>query len=179
MESHSLFINSHRLKTWCQPALLKIVVQVRRAVSGLSGRAAQDILRKFDAAHPLLKDEQIELRHLPEIERISQMRSFEKELCRFLETYRLPTLTKNRSDGWAYFLNLYARVIEDIPLVVQDSAANPVQNIDQVVVHVREAGLKTDMLFKVTWTIHDKNGQSGEVFIINSFKLNDKNVNGK
>ena|ERR1700719_1157509 len=35
MESHSLLINVHRLEVRRQPSLLQIVVQVRRAVSGL------------------------------------------------------------------------------------------------------------------------------------------------
>lgn len=144
--------------------------------SKLEGSAAKTVLRKFDAAHVLLRDKQIELHDLPvdlrvEIDRISKMRSFEEELFRFLEAYGLPTLEKKRPDGWTRFLHLYARVIEDIPLVVTDAGANGPQHISHVVVHLDEAPQKVggEVLFKVTWTIHDKNGQSGEIFVINSF----------
>ncbi len=143
--------------------------------SKLQGKTAQDILRRFDAAHPLLRDQKVELRDLPgdlrtEIDTISKMRSFHKELSSALARYGLPPLTATRLDGWAFFLHLYAKVIEDIPLLVQDSVVNPAQNISKVVVNVSEADLKTDMLFQVTWTIVDKNGQSGTIFVINSFE---------
>jgi hypothetical protein len=143
--------------------------------SELQGKTAQDILRKFDAAHPLLRDHNVELHDLPgdlrtEIDTISKMSSFEKELSSVLTKYGLPPLTATRQDGWPLFLHFYANVIEDIPLLVQDTVANPAQNISKVVVNVREAVLNADMLFQVTWTIYDKNGQSGTIFVINSFE---------
>jgi len=62
---------------------------------------------------------------------------------------------------------LYAKVIEDIPLVVARTGS---KHISRVVVHFEETqepvGVKA--LFRVTWRIHDKNGQSGEIFVINS-----------
>ncbi len=144
--------------------------------SKLEGTAAKNVLRKFDAAHTLLRDKQIKLRDLPadlgvEINRISKMKSFENELSRFLETHGLPPLTKSRPDGWPHFLHLYAKVIEDIPLVVTYTSVNGPQNISQVVVHLDEApqDLEGESLFRVTWTIHDKNGQSSKIFVINSF----------
>jgi hypothetical protein len=144
--------------------------------SKLEGTAAKDVLRKFDAAHALLRDKKIELRDLPaglkdEIDRISKMRSFEEELAGFLETYGLPPLTKKRTDGWPHFLHLYANVIEDIPLVVTDTSATGPKHISHVVVHIEQAlqDVGGEVLFKVGWTTHDKNGQSGEIFVINSF----------
>jgi hypothetical protein len=144
--------------------------------SHLDRSAAKAVLLKFDAAHAILRDKQIELRDLPatlrrEILRISETKSFKDELSSFLEAYDLPALTKTRLDGWPYFLHLYCRVIEDIPLVVKDTSANGPQNISQVVVHVDAANqdLEGETLFQVRWTLHDKNGQSGEIFIINSF----------
>jgi hypothetical protein len=144
--------------------------------SKLEGTFAKSVLRKFDAAHALLRDKKLELRALPanlkaEINRISKMRSFERELSGFLETYKLPPLTKKRPDGWGHFLYLYGKVIEDIPLVVADKTATGPKHISQVVVHLEEAphDIGGEALFKVTWTIHDKNGKSGEIFVINSF----------
>lgn len=153
--------------------------------------AARGILRQFDAAHPLLRDG-IELHKLPadlrsEIDRISKMKSFERELTEFLAAYDLPRLTKNRPDGWPHFLHLYTRVIEDIPLTVSLAAATkkkkPKQgppnsapkHISHVTVHFEQARetLKhpkgEDVLFTVTWRIHDKNGESGTIPIYNSF----------
>ena len=55
-----------------------------------------------------------ELHDLPpelrrEIDRISKMRSFKEELYKFLRINGLPSLDKNRSDGWVHFLHLYQR----------------------------------------------------------------------
>jgi hypothetical protein len=117
------------------------------------------------------------------------MRSFEKELSRFLAAYGLPPLTKNRPDGWTYFLHLYTRVIEDIPLTVSLPAAGKERarqgrldgaprHTSHVTVHfdrareaIEENPGEREMLFKVTWTIYDKNGQSGDIFVINSFEV--------
>jgi hypothetical protein len=151
---------------------------------------AKSVLKQFDVAHALLK-ENVELHRLPkqlrsEIARTSKMLPFEEELSQFLEVYNLPPLTLHCSDGWAHFLNLYARVIEDVPLVVsvptenkkkvkQSIVDSPPKHISYVTVNcelARETIKHTDgeeVLFKVTWEIHDKNGQSGSIFIINSF----------
>ena len=155
--------------------------------SSLEGTAAKAILRQFDTAHPLLR-RGIELHKLPselraEIERISKMESFEKELAEFLVAYDLPPLTKNRPDGWPYFLHLYARVVEDIPLMVSLPAAGKKKktkpgapkHISHITVHFEQAKetLKhpqgEEVLFKVTWRIHDKSGKPGTIFVINSF----------
>jgi hypothetical protein len=141
--------------------------------SKLEGSGAKRVLCKFDAAHFLLRDQKLELRDLPpdlkaDLDRISKMTQFREELSRFLNEYGLPPLTKNLDDGWARFLHLYAKIVEDIPLAVVGATS---KHIRQVVVHFEEAPKKIggQVLFKVTWTIHDKNGQSGEIFVINSF----------
>ena len=156
--------------------------------SSMDRAAAKRILRQFDDAHLRLQNN-IEFHKLPqplraEIDRISQMRSFETELVDFLDTYGLPPITLHCDDGWVHFLHLYTKVIEDIPLVVAVPAVkNTVQPIgsshyiSHVVVNCEEAPETIkheggeDLLFKVTWTIHDKNGQSGILSIFNSFSL--------
>jgi hypothetical protein len=159
--------------------------------SSMDRAAAKAVLKQFDAAHALLRGK-VELRDLAaplrsEIERISQMRSFEKELIKFLDAYGLPPLTRHRNDGWVRFLHLYTKVIEDIPLIVTVPAAKrkskPLstdsgpRHISQVTVNVEEARETIkhehgeELLFKVTWSIHDKNGQSGSIFVLNSFSL--------
>lgn len=159
--------------------------------SSMERAAAKAILKKFDAAHALLRGK-IELRNLPaglrvEIDRISKMKAFEEELSRFLAAYGLPPLTKNRPDGWPHFLHLYSRVVEDIPLVVslpavgkkkakQGATGGAPKHISHVVVHFEPARQtvkhdtgEEEVLFKVTWRIHDKSGKSGDVFAINSY----------
>jgi hypothetical protein len=135
----------------------------------LTGPGAQDILRQFDAAHPLLRDQKVELRDLPpilrsEINRISKMKSFREELDVLLADYGLPPLKR----GWTHFLHLYAKIVEDIPLEV---TGNNAQHISKVVVHFEKAKKKLngETIYKVQWSIHDKNGQHGSIEIYNSF----------
>ena len=163
--------------------------------SSMDRGAARVILRQFDAAHALLRSG-LALHQLPpalrnEIDRISKMRSFEKELTKFLTAYGLPPITRNSEDGWPHFLHLYTRVIEDIPLTVslppvskkdkaeQSMSGDGPKHISHVTVHLEPArkaaqqGYREDVLFKVTWRIHDKNGKSGKVAVINSYSTDD------
>jgi hypothetical protein len=135
----------------------------------LTGPGAQGILRQFDAAHPLLRDQKLELHDLPpmvrsEINRISKMKSFREELDQLLADYGLPPLKRS----WTHFLHLYAKIVEDIPLEV---TSNNAQHISKVVVHFEKAKKKLNgqTIYKVQWSIHDKNGQHGSIEIYNSF----------
>jgi hypothetical protein len=145
--------------------------------SKLDGRMAQRILRLFDAANLELKAGG-ELHNLPadlntQIQFISKMTYFERELTRFLEIKGLPSLNAIRSDGFAHFLHLYAKVIEDCPLVM--NAKNTTASVASVTIQVDFAKTSAedggDMLYKVNWIVSDKNGKSGNIFVINSFEL--------
>jgi len=145
--------------------------------SKLGGSTAQRILKLFDAANIQLRTG-VALRNLPpdlrrEIHRISKMELFEQELCHFLQTNGLPSLETQRSDGWTHFLHLYAKVVEDCPLVMTGN--NSTASIAKVTLHIELANqpIEGDMLFKVTWTVLDKSGLSGDIFVINSFSLTD------
>jgi hypothetical protein len=145
--------------------------------SKLDRGMAQRILRLFDAANLELKAGG-ELKNLPshqhrEIEFISKMTYFERELTRFLETNGLPSLDTNRSDGFAHFLHLYAKVIEDCPLVM--TGKNEAASIASVTIRVILGKMPQhsgDMWFRVNWTILDKNGRLGNLYVDNSFSLN-------
>jgi hypothetical protein len=148
--------------------------------SKLDGRMAQKILQLFDAANLELKAGG-ELQNLPDglsrqIEFISKMTYFERELTRFLEINGLPSLNVNRSDGFAHFLHFYTKVIEDCPLVM--SARNTMASVASVTIQVDFAKASAadggEMLYKVNWIVSDKNGKSGNIFVINSFALNPK-----
>jgi hypothetical protein len=159
--------------------------------SSMDRAAAKAVLRQFDAAFVLLKGNE-KWRDLParlksEIDRILQMRSFKNELTVFLKAYDLPPLERHRDDGWVYFLHLYTKVIEDIPLSISvparrkatmhsDDKGDP-KHVTRVTVNFEKA-LETfkdehgeELLFKVTWTIYDKNGQAGSIFVVNSFSV--------
>src|SRR2546430_17470155 len=100
------------------------------------------------------------------IDHISKMQYFEEELEGFLEANRLPTLEMTRSEGWIHFVHLYAKIIEDCPLVMttKNKSATVVSvtlKMDLARASKQDGG---DMWFKVRWIIEDKNGRSGELY---------------
>jgi hypothetical protein len=81
-------------------------------------------------------------------------------------------LDETREEGWIHFVHLYSRIVEDCPLVMTPN--NPAATIASVTLKMDLAQASKqdgggDMWFKVRWIIEDKNGQSGEIFILNSF----------
>ena len=143
--------------------------------SKLEGTTAQKILKRFDLANVHLKTG-IKLHELPidlgrEIKGISGMEWFRAELLAFLSVNGLPGVDKVRRDGWTHFLHLYGKVVEDCPLVMTTN--DPAATIEKVTVHLELANqaVETEMFYKITWTITDKNGLSGDIFVINSFSL--------
>ena len=102
------------------------------------------------------------------------MTYFEQELTQFLETNRLPSLNTNRSDGFAYFLHLYAKVVEGCPLLMTEE--NESASIAKVTLYVDLAKASQQdgggMLLRVNWVILDKKGNSGIVYVTHSFSLN-------
>jgi hypothetical protein len=94
--------------------------------ASMNRKPAQALLKVFDDAHAFFRDNRAS-KSPPndlsrEVDRISQMKTFETDLSRFLEDYDLPPLTCVASDGWARFHFLYTQVIEDIPLQVSKPA---------------------------------------------------------
>jgi hypothetical protein len=119
------------------------------------------------------------------LDRIAQMKAFKAELERFLDRYELPQLTDRREDGWVYFLYLYSKVVEDIPLFASAKAREkkPAKSVGRIVhiadvtVHLDEgqetlkAGGVEEFLYRMRWTIRDKDGNIGEYFVINGFTV--------
>src|SRR5207247_2415295 len=93
-------------------------------------------------------------------------------LAAFLHANGLPDLDQVHTDGWTHFLHLYTRIIQDCPLIIS-AKNNSSSTIDKVTVRVELANqpMGDDMPYKITWTISDKNGQSGEIYVINTFQL--------
>jgi hypothetical protein len=143
----------------------------------LDGTTAQKILRLFDAANIHLKTG-VELEHLPdllrmEIERISKLDYFERELESFLKASGIPTLKTTRADAWTHFVHLYAQIIEDCPLVM--TTKNKSATIASVTLKIdmgkAPSTYPNDMWFQVRWIIEDKSGRSGQIAVLNSFSL--------
>jgi len=145
----------------------------------LAGPMAQKVLKQFDEATVHLKTG-IEMDQLPhklerEIERLSKFRYFHEELSKFLADNKLPAVTAKRHDRWAHFFHLYTKIIEDCPLVM--SGKNMTATIDNVTVKFEFAKdpLHGEMLYKIRWIVQDKNGLTGEIYIINSFTVDPQN----
>jgi hypothetical protein len=141
----------------------------------LRGRTAQRVLKHFDEANIHLRSG-LDLEQLPkslqqEIDRISKLAYFEQELTGFLQMHNLPDLSAKRPDGWPHFVHLYAKIVEDCPLVM--SADNKTATIDKVTLRFELAKqpLEHEMFYKMTWEVLDKNGLTGDLFILNSFSL--------
>lgn len=142
----------------------------------LSGTMAQTFLAEFDSANLHLRGGGVELHDLPpelqrRIDDISTLHSFKIELYRFLGVQSLPSI----NEAWPKFLVLYGRIVKDCPLVMR--AANATASIEKVNLAVEEPEhqpVAGQHMHKISWTIHDKNGQTGEIFVINSFMTNKK-----
>lgn len=138
--------------------------------SKLQGRMTQKILAAFDAANIHLK-QGLTLSDLPpglgrEVEDISKMRCFEEEFDEFLNINGLAAWGASDPDAWVNFVQLYARVVEDCPLVMTPS--NTTASIEKLTLHLEfaEKPIESDLLFRVIWRLLDKNGKSGQIFIL-------------
>jgi len=141
--------------------------------SSLDRKDAKEILAIFDGVHEhyLAGKDEIGLPNdlKRELTRISRMESFRTELETFLGEKGLPPINITRSDGWVYFLHLYAKVIEDCPLIL----TNDTLNIQKVTVNVdfAEKIIAGEVCFRVMWTVVDKNGIVGSHSVFNTFSL--------
>jgi hypothetical protein len=148
--------------------------------ASMNRKPAQALLKVFDDAHVFFRDNSAS-KGLPhdlsrEVDRISQMKTFEVDLSRFLADYDLPPLNCVSPDGWTRFLFLYTQIIEDIPLQVsKPSDAAGLRFISHVVVNCESAretikyGGVEHHVYKVTWTGHDRNGDARSLDIFNSY----------
>jgi hypothetical protein len=146
----------------------------------LQGPTAQSILRHFDAANTHFKSG-VELHDLPlplrrEVEGISKMRYFEKELEGFSKDNGLPPLHHTRPDGWPNFLHHYVKIVENCPLVM--SAKDSGASIASVTLKTELARKRIhgETFYKVTWVVKDKSGETGEVYVINSFSARSRSA---
>lgn len=145
----------------------------------LDRAGAQRLLREFDALHGRMTDAS-GARNLPDalqrdIDDITQMRGFRKELTNFLAQYHLPPLTPQGTEGWTRFLNLYARVIADIPLIVKAERADEFPNVERVIVKFDAGEAQGDNgtpSFRVSWKLQSRNGSQDGFFAIHKYDVN-------
>jgi hypothetical protein len=136
----------------------------------LEGATAQEILKQFDAASVHLKTG-IQLYELPqplqgEVDNISQMRYFKRELNEFLRVNGLPSY---RGD-WSQFVHLYASVVEDCPLVIKaQNQSSTIMSVTLKMELARSQPYDGQSLFQLRWMIKDKADKMGENCIIFSF----------
>ena len=126
----------------------------------LSRRRAQEVLRLFDDAHPLLcRDEALPHKLDNAITNLSDLRLFRHDLDKFLSAYSLPTELVIHA-RWSEFVRSYAAVIEDCPLLV---SANDLRNIKSVTVNVEDANRDIEgyKLFRVVWNCLGQDGSKG------------------
>ena len=138
----------------------------------LSRTFAQNILKQFDAANILLKQD-ITLNELPselrrKIDGISKMSYFKEEFDMLLNENGI-----TRVFNWAHFLYLYAKAIENCPLSIRST--DTVSTINKVTINVILAYKLSygEQYYKIDWRITDKNGKNGTIFVISSFSVQD------
>lgn len=134
--------------------------------SRLTGTFAQKVLNHFDSAHlHLLKGN--DLGQNTEADKISKMECFRDEISKFLSANYMTDFT-NSPNVWTKFMYLYARVIEDCPLIIR--AGGPA-HIQEIIISVKMAeNVAADHhAFKVSWHLKDRNGNFGTIFVINSY----------
>jgi hypothetical protein len=138
---------------------------------------AQRILQRFDKAYPLLAKKQAlppELRR--EIQQTIKLERFSRELETFLTANNLPTRLFTEPDGWAKFIHHYGNVIDECELVIKGDGAK-LKSIDRVTVRLETAtktldtSFGSELLFRLRWISHGKDGTSGEHFVIFGFDL--------
>ncbi len=142
----------------------------------LEGTTAQRVLKSFDAANAHLRAP-ARFESLPdelqrEVTHITTMAGFQHEIDNFLTSNGLSTVDTMRPEGWAHFIHLYSRVIEDCPLVIKmkDQSASIV-SVTLRVEHPTQPP-EENVLFRVIWSVLDKNGKSGNFWVAYSFSQN-------
>ena len=74
-------------------------------------------------------------------------------------------------DGWTKFLLLYAKVIEDCPLEI--NSTNATSSVEKITISVELVNklVEAQQLYKITWNIVERNGEIGQIYVLNSFSV--------
>jgi hypothetical protein len=138
---------------------------------------AQRILQRFDQAHALLVNKQPlppELRR--EIEQTIRLERFRSDLKAFLTANNLPTRLFTEPDAWPRFIHHYGNIIDECELAIKGDGAK-LKSIDRVTVRLQTASSTVDtpfgrqLLFRLRWISHGKDGTSGEHYVMFGFDV--------
>lgn len=141
--------------------------------SRLKGDFAQRVLRLFAEVRPHFIAG-TDFHDLPEplqtrLRQVSDMSKFREELSTFLQEHELPNFIADGPDSWTRFVHLYAHVIKDCPLIIRGD--NIHLDIAKITIDLEMANkiVHGQVFYRVIWKIEDKDGKSGDFFVINSF----------
>jgi hypothetical protein len=166
--------NYHALDFYCSFALH----------TKMSKIGAQRILERFDKAHPILvKDEPLPRYLHGEIGKTTKLTNFREEMKAFVTTNNLPTRLFTKPDEWVEFVHHYGNVIDECELELEGDTTR-LKFINRVVVHLETASniVETEfgnqILFRLCWTCHGKDGTSGNHYVIFGFDVPSKSKKG-
>ena len=133
---------------------------------------ARRILERFDKAHPLLVvDQELPDELQREIDRTLKFELFREELQKFLTVNGLPSRLLTDNDAWPKFVHHYGNIIDECELVLRGETTS-LQHIDHVVVHLQtadkviESKSGNQLLFRICWTCHGKDGTCGDHYVL-------------
>lgn len=152
----------NRLKFYCDWALH----------AKLSGPSAQCVLDLFNEAHITCTNENNISEYLPQsVQDFSKFSGLVSEIKSFLGAKNIIS-NQQENYNWANFRFLYASIIEDCPLIINQNLLKG-SNISKVTANVELAKeIKCgQQYYKVSWMIEDSSGNKGELYVINSFKI--------
>jgi hypothetical protein len=138
---------------------------------------AQRILQRFDEAHSLLANKQPlppELRQ--EIQETIKLDRFRRELKHFLTANDLPTRLFTEPDAWPKFIHHYGNIIDECELAIKGDRAK-LKSIDRVTIRLQTATrtlhtpFGSELLFRLRWISHGKDGTSGEHYVVFGFEV--------
>ncbi len=131
---------------------------------------AKRILERFDSAHPfLVKNEEIPREIEKEIEQTTKLEKFRDELKQFLNANKLPTRFLTEPDAWSKFIQLYGNIIDECDLVLKSVHLKYINRVVlrlDVAPEILETQFGNQVLFRIRWICHGKDGGCGEHFVI-------------
>lgn len=156
IEQENTSTNFRTLKFYCHWALH----------SKLQGRLAQDMLAHLNT----VDFSSASTSPPPIIQNFSRFQQLIEQIEIFLQEYQI-SLPENTSDNWARFILLYASVIEDCPLVINNNNREHAQIVKVTVkVEIAQSTNLNQQDYCVRWIFTGRQGNEREIYTINSFE---------
>lgn len=148
-----------RLKFYCDWALH----------AKMSGQPAQDILQILDSIYKCMaKNEPV-----PENSKAMRLIRFDilkEDLSVLLRKFNLEDFTEN-TNTWVVFVYLFARVVQDCPLIIRPDLQTDIQKI-VIQVETAKDTIDDDLPYKVNWKFKAKGDLPPALyFILNTYSV--------